>query len=304
MESWGFKILPTEDENIFDYEAVEFPENKMRSYMIFSGVYVTFIDFKRKYMAENSNFDGKVGYRIAYAREGNYYTYINNSKVLITREIFVGKSIPKSYQSYCTTDRTLAFNIVIAPKYLNQQESRYKIISKFLKSTEKSKDIGYILNSDKLILAANQLIEALKNRDIILITLKTLELIYLTSSEKITQNRTKYYKEDTIKEEITRIEKYIRAHMKDDIYLDLICQKFKISKSRLNNQFMQIFQYTPIKYLNNIRLIKAEEILITTNKKIIEVAEEVGFKNPSNFTRSFKKFTGISPSKYRRHNKK
>ncbi|MGF0096228.1 helix-turn-helix domain-containing protein [Peptoniphilus sp. SGI.035] len=302
-ESWGFKVSPTEDKNIFDYEGIEYPENKMRSYAIFPGITVLFIDFKHRYMAENSESEGTYGYRIGYSYEGNYYTHINNTRVLITREIFVGKSLPKSLESYCTSNKTIAFNIAISPKHIDHKDKSYKIISKFLKNVENIKDFGYTFNSRELIFLANQLIEALKNRDVILITLKILELMYRIANEKVTENRTKYYKEDAMKEEIYQIESYLKTHMKEDIDLNKICKEFKISKSYLNNRFMRIFQYTPMRYLNNMRLIKAEEILISTNKNIIDVCEEVGFKNPSNFARSFKKFTGLSPSKYRRHNK-
>ena len=85
-----------------------------------------------------------------------------------------------------------------------------------------------------------------------------------------------------------------------DISLDLLTKKFKISKSNLNKKFIRKFQYTPIKYLNNLRMMKAEEILMKTDKNITEISMELGLTSPSNFTRSFKKFTGLSPSEYRK----
>ena len=52
--------------------------------------------------------------------------------------------------------------------------------------------------------------------------------------------------------------------------------------------------------MNNLRMMKAEEILMKTDKNITEISMELGFTSPSNFTRSFKKFTGLSPSEYRK----
>lgn len=87
IESWGFKLYPSKDKDIFDYESIESPKNKMRSYLVFPGVYVIYIDFKEKYSVENSIKSGNYGFRIAYSYEGNYFTYINNNKVLINRQL-------------------------------------------------------------------------------------------------------------------------------------------------------------------------------------------------------------------------
>lgn len=303
LDTWGFNIFPTDNIKIFRYEQINCPRNKMTSYMIFSGVYVLFIDFREKYKVQNSDYEGRYGIRIGYGYEGNYFTYINDTKVLITtREIFVGKSIPKSRKSFCTSDITKAFNIVIAPKELKKEESYYEIVKKFLQSTKDTRDIGFCLKSEELINLANQLIDALRNEDEILISLKTLELIYKISREKISETRKKYYKEEKI-EIIEEIEKFLRKNLEKNIDLDLIAEKFKISKSNFNNKFMRKFQYTPIKYLNNLRMIRAEELLTSTNMRIIDIAEEVGFHDSSNFTRTFRKFSGMSPSKYRKNNR-
>ncbi|WP_246541240.1 helix-turn-helix domain-containing protein [Peptoniphilus ovalis] len=302
LNTWGFKAYPTENKNIIEYVGIDAPKNRMKSYLILPGIYVMFITLGQKYVAHDSDYNGRFGYRIAYCYEGNYYTHINDTKVLITREIFVGKSIPKSLESYSTNDRTTAFNIVIAPKELDKTLDYYKIIDKFIKISRSIKDIGIILNNKELLFVANQLIDNLKKEDLFLITLKTLELIYIITKENINEIRKKYYQENNT-EDMIEIERFISNNLDLDINLDLICKKFKISKSYLNNNFMRKFQYTPIKYLNNIRMIKAENYLINTNMEITDIAEKIGFKNPSNFSRSFKKFTGISPSKYRKNNK-
>lgn len=57
-----------------------------------------------------------------------------------------------------------------------------------------------------------------------------------------------------------------------------------------------------MRYLNNLRMIEAEKLLIDLEKEITDISQDVGFSNPSNFSRSFKKFTGLSPSEYRKNN--
>lgn len=43
IESWGFKLYPSKDKDIFDYESIESPKNKMRSYLVFPEPFSKFI---------------------------------------------------------------------------------------------------------------------------------------------------------------------------------------------------------------------------------------------------------------------
>ena len=213
----------------------------------------------------------------------------------------MGKSIPKAKESYSTSDRTIAFNISIVPKELEKDFYYYTFIEEFIRIVEGTKDIGYIISDEKIIYRANELIEILKNKDKKLIGLKTLELIYLISKKKLSDNRKKYYKKD-LQDDINKIEEYLRLNISEKIDLDFLSKNFKISKTNLNNKFIRKFQYTPMRYLNNLRMIEAEKLLIDLEKEITDISQDVGFSNPSNFSRSFKKFTGLSPSEYRKNN--
>jgi len=53
--------------------------------------------------------------------------------------------------------------------------------------------------------------------------------------------------------------------------------------------------------LNSIKLESAMTYLTTTHLSIEEIACEIGYKNVGNFSRAFKRWTGITPSTYRRH---
>ncbi|MCK9361911.1 helix-turn-helix domain-containing protein [Patescibacteria group bacterium] len=48
-----------------------------------------------------------------------------------------------------------------------------------------------------------------------------------------------------------------------------------------------------------MRILKACEILAHTDKKVIEVALDVGYQNITFFNRMFKKIMGITPHSYR-----
>jgi len=52
---------------------------------------------------------------------------------------------------------------------------------------------------------------------------------------------------------------------------------------------------------NTVIIDKAKQILISSNKSMIEIAEELGYASASNFSRSFKFFVGIAPTIYQKN---
>jgi len=57
--------------------------------------------------------------------------------------------------------------------------------------------------------------------------------------------------------------------------------------------------YTVKNYLNRYRMYQAARMLIKSNKRIIEIAVDVGFSSQQSFTKSFSQAYGISPAQYR-----
>ncbi|MGP4041120.1 helix-turn-helix transcriptional regulator [Gracilibacillus sp. D59] len=62
----------------------------------------------------------------------------------------------------------------------------------------------------------------------------------------------------------------------------------------------EVFNCTPIEYLNRVRLDQAKVLLVTTNLSMEHIAEKCGFSHISYFSRIFKKVEGLSPSAYRK----
>ncbi|MDQ8733870.1 AraC family transcriptional regulator [Paenibacillus sp. LHD-38] len=72
-----------------------------------------------------------------------------------------------------------------------------------------------------------------------------------------------------------------------------------LSPSRFSSLFVQVVGTSPMDYLIQLRLAQAAYLLESTDKKIIEVAAECGFRNLSNFNRLFKQHIGRQPSELR-----
>lgn len=82
--------------------------------------------------------------------------------------------------------------------------------------------------------------------------------------------------------------------------LDELALEYGINKFRLCREFAKYYEYTPIQYLNKIRIEKAKELLLSTDEKIVEISQMVGFENTNHFIRLFKEKTGVTPLTYRR----
>lgn len=82
--------------------------------------------------------------------------------------------------------------------------------------------------------------------------------------------------------------------------LDELATEYGVNKFRLCREFAKYYEYTPIQYLNKIRIEKAKELLLSTDEKIVDISQIVGIENTNHFIRLFKEKTGVTPLTYRR----
>jgi|WetSurSiteA1Bulk_404760.scaffolds.fasta_scaffold01525_2 signal transduction histidine kinase/DNA-binding response OmpR family regulator/ligand-binding sensor domain-containing protein len=78
-------------------------------------------------------------------------------------------------------------------------------------------------------------------------------------------------------------------------------EQIGMSKTHLTRKLKILTGLTPGLLIRNIRLEKAAEMLKKSAGNITEIANSVGISNPSNFTKSFRKYFGVSPKDYSKH---
>lgn len=79
-----------------------------------------------------------------------------------------------------------------------------------------------------------------------------------------------------------------------------LAAKASLSISQFDRQFKKKFQTTPRKYIMNVRINAACELLVSTDLPISEIALETGFCDQSHFTNRFVQSKGMPPSHYRK----
>ena len=97
---------------------------------------------------------------------------------------------------------------------------------------------------------------------------------------------------------ICNIMNYINQHYSEDISLDIICDKFFISKSQLCRTFKLATGSTVWKYVTTKRIISAHE-LIMHGQSPTEIYSKCGFNDYSSFFRAYKKHYGTPPTQVR-----
>ncbi len=75
-----------------------------------------------------------------------------------------------------------------------------------------------------------------------------------------------------------------------------------LSRNQLGRQFQRLFRTSPSEYLLRVRIDAACHLLIETERKITDIAQEIGFFDHSHFSRTFQRLRRIRPQAYhRRH---
>ena len=92
---------------------------------------------------------------------------------------------------------------------------------------------------------------------------------------------------------------YMQKNYNTQITPESVSHVLGISKATLYRMLKQNINMSFVEYLNYVRIQSAEQMLVTGNAEIIEVADACGFSSLSNFYRVFKAATGISPKEYR-----
>lgn len=90
-----------------------------------------------------------------------------------------------------------------------------------------------------------------------------------------------------------------KEYMSCDMSLDYVAERLGKSTAYISRTFKEKTGTNFIDYLTKIRLTKAKELLKNPKYKVWEIGEQVGYNDPSNFIRSFKKSYGVSPNDFR-----
>ena len=100
--------------------------------------------------------------------------------------------------------------------------------------------------------------------------------------------------------EVAAVKNYIYQHYGEDLSLEMLAEKVYLSSGYLSFIFKKETGMNLNRFIRVFRMEKAKELLCSTNMKVAQVSEKVGFSNVSYFCRSFREYYGSSPESYRK----
>ena len=86
----------------------------------------------------------------------------------------------------------------------------------------------------------------------------------------------------------------------EQIDLDLIARQANFSQYHFLRLFKRVYNTTPHRYLTQKRVEKAQELLKKNDNSVTGVCFDVGFESPGSFSTLFFKYTGLSPTEFKR----
>ncbi len=118
----------------------------------------------------------------------------------------------------------------------------------------------------------------------------------LLASRTYQKEKTKY------NHRINKILDYIMENYHKNLTLDELADVVHMNKNGFCRFFKKNIGSSLFTTIKNIRISKACQQLLETEKSVLEISLDVGFNNVSNFNRTFKKITKTSPLNYRKNN--
>ncbi len=234
--------------------------------------------------------------------------YVNNKKTDVRPgSVFF---IPqKVFHGYVNLGELEIFHIILSDSFFDAYGKILSTANGFTKlfgknSSEHPSAKELILNKMHYISVLNNIKEILnfsKNN-------VTCNLIQSASVCQLILKLCLYHKEKRVKEKndlyvslIIDSIHYMEDNLSHKITIDDICKKFYISKSTFIRVFTKYTCFSPIVYLTKLRIEKAKQLLLETERSVTDIALDCGFFDSSHLERYFKRYENTTPNYYRKN---
>jgi AraC-like DNA-binding protein len=91
---------------------------------------------------------------------------------------------------------------------------------------------------------------------------------------------------------------WIKSHLNEPIMVESLASRCGMSVSGFHQHFKEITQLSPLQYQKSLRLMEAKRLIKIHGQgaQISQIAMQVGYESPSQFSREYKRLFGVSPS--------
>ena len=121
------------------------------------------------------------------------------------------------------------------------------------------------------------------------------EILYVIMRDEGGDFLRKYLKEGSITQQIVKIISKLKEDFAKTINMKELAKSFGMSESSLYHNFKKVTMLSPLQYQKTLRLEEARHMILTQRLDISDVAFNVGYESPSQFSREYSRMFGLSP---------
>lgn len=257
-----------------------------------SNDYPVLVNVCGRYSGENISFktqslSGRKDYYLIYVTEGTLKIVLDE-KVVTTEKGSVVIFPPKFKYQYLGEPPLKYFYVHFTGSYVEQFLSDCGF--SFLPSIKKCNFSFKITNDFNKLIETFNLSSNLKTQKCAYL----LEHLLISICDNLVKNEEKF----SIDTSLT----YIHSNYDKNLEIPSLAKMENLSNSHYVALFRKKFGKSPNKYIIDLRLSYARDMLANTDKPIKEISEKVGYLDPYFFSALFKKHVGVSPKTYRKNN--
>ena len=297
-------IEQTEDYIVVDYGCQG--RGIITNYFLFDGIQLYFLDFDTAETMPSQKFNPDI-IQITHCQKGRYECEFANHTVSYLPEGYFGVAgtqyLPVSFSF--PLKKCFAVSLVIDKQTLSM--STRKMMGEIPIDLDK---IGETLGIEKkwytgqtpkkLQHLFSEIYEAKGREHVGYFRIKAIELLY--HMDQLTQVNGcdfKYFDKGQI-QAAKAIRDYLIQHLDEKISLEHLAKEAHLSLTVFHKVFSHIYRDTPYAYLKKYKMNLAADILLNENKKIGDIALELGYSNASKFAKAFQSVYGVLPKDYRK----
>ncbi|TBL78548.1 AraC family transcriptional regulator [Paenibacillus thalictri] len=122
------------------------------------------------------------------------------------------------------------------------------------------------------------------------------DLWYMLALQESVQDAARHHPEDP---DMQAIAHWLQQHLAEPVSLKQVAASYRISPVQLTRRFTRAHGVSPNEYVTNLRLKKAQALLVNTHETLDRIARQCGYENGFYLSRVFTHRYGTSPSRYR-----
>ncbi len=288
-------------------------EGYMTLYQVIKGVYVMFDEFHLE-SCESEFKNMKDVFCIDHCRQGRieHENLLGNKFYMESGDLKLGRRINHSGRIHMPNGyyygMTIGFHIYEAKKNIQNELSGIDIDIGAIVDKFNSSDEEYFIRRDSLLKndecidhILNEMYNVPKEIRMDLFKVKIMELLLrLKMLDKTLYKDDRLYIPASQAEKIKEVHKLIIEEPDKNYTVEEMAGIFGIPESTLRKNFREIYGSPIYKYIKKFKMTKAAELLKNDDGlKISDVAESVGYDNPSKFAAAFKDVMGVTPMTYK-----